>query len=136
MNGKKKRFLVGVASLVLGLAAQLALAGAGGNTTEGFRHIKVSGGIQLNGQELKDGTYRLSWKPSGDGVDVRLDQGSRQVATVSGKLVERGDSSLYDAVVYLPNASGKQELVEIRFAGSKSAISLKGEGAGGQAASR
>ena len=129
-----KSFLVGAAALVLALAAQLTVAGAGGNTTEGFRHIKVSGGVQLNGQELKDGTYRLSWKQNGDGMDVRLDQGSRQVATASGKLVERGDSSLYDAVVYLPDAAGKQELVEIRFAGSKSAISLKGEGAGGPAA--
>ena len=129
-----KRLLAGTTALVLALTAQLALAGAGGNTAEGFRHIKVSGGIQFNGQELKDGTYRLSWKQNGDGMDVRLDQGSRQFGTANGKLVERGDSSLYDAVVYLPDASGKQELVEIRFAGSKSAISLKGEGAGGQAA--
>jgi len=121
------RFWAGAAMLVL-LAAQLALAGAGGSQTEGFRHIKVTGGVQFNGQELKDGTYRLSWKTQGDGMEVRLDQGSRQVATASGKLVERGDSSLYDAVVYQPNAGGKQELVEILFAGSKSAISLRGGG--------
>ena len=130
-----KSLLAGATALVLALAAQLVLAGAGGTTTDGFRHIKVTGGIQFAGQELKDGTYRLSWKQNGDGMDVRLDQGSRKFGTASGKLVERADSSLYDAVVYVSDAAGNQELAEIRFAGSKSAISLKGEGAP-QAASR
>lgn len=109
----------------LALAPKLAVGWTRDTVLEGARRIQVSGGVHFNGQELADGTYHLSWKQNGDGVEVRLYLGSRPVAAATGRLVEPEDVSFYDSVVYVPNKLGKLELVEVRFADSLWAISLK-----------
>ncbi len=130
-NGSRIRLLA-LASVVLSLAGTAVPATHGKNhALKGAREVQVSGGILVNGQEVPAGTYRLSWEMNGDErVEVRLLKGKRMLATASGRVVEAGAASTYDSLVYTRDGNGRLELSEIRFAGDRTAISLKDDAVG------
>jgi hypothetical protein len=92
----------------------------------GSREVRLAHGALFNGKVLAEGTYHLMWGMNRDRerVEVRLFQGKRMVATVGGRLAERDAASPYDSVVFTRSRIGERELSEIRFAGSRSVISL------------
>ena len=74
------------------------------------------------GSHLTSGNYNISWQIHSPAATVSFSQGSRVVATVEGKVVDRGTRYQANQVVYSEAANGAREVQEIRFQGSSEVI--------------
>ena len=101
--------------LVLALTAT-AFAASGSGT------VKLFSPAQLAGKSLAAGEYKVKWDSHSPEVEVTFLQGKKAVATAHAKLVDRGEASLWNAVVTRANPDGSKTLVEIQFAGKKSVL--------------
>ena len=110
---KLTRVLVPV--LVLALTAT-AFAAAGSGT------VTLSSAAQINGKSLAAGEYKVKWDSHSPEAEVTFLQGKTTVATARAKMVDRGEASLWNAVVTRDNPDGSKTLLEIRFQGKKSAL--------------
>lgn len=80
----------------------------------GTAKVTVPTGVQVNGQQIAAGDYKLAWTGDDAKLQVTFKNGKKEVATASAKLVERPNSSAYTSVVH-ENGS----LKEVRFQGKK-----------------
>jgi len=90
------------------------------------RELVVRQEIVLDGQPIPAGSYDLKWKDSGDPgqVHVTVHRGTKVVVQASGKRVQLDRPSDNDSLVYATGEDGSSNLVEIRFAGSRTAIEV------------
>jgi len=90
------------------------------------RDLVVRDTIVLDGQPVPAGSYALKWKESGNPgqVDVSLHRGTKVVVKASGKRIQLDRPSDNDSLVYATGEDGSSNLVEIRFAGSRTAIEV------------
>lgn len=106
-----------VLALVLVLALSATAFAASGSAT-----IKLFSAAQVSGKSLAAGEYKVKWESHSPEADVTFLQDKTAVATAHAKLVDRDQAALDNAVVTRANSDGSQTIVEIRFAGKKSAL--------------
>lgn len=90
------------------------------------RDLVVRQEVVVDGQPIPAGTYALRWKGTGTPgeLDVTVHRGTKVVVKASGKEIKLDQPSLNDSLVYQIGEDGSSNLVEIRFAGSKTAIGV------------
>jgi predicted ester cyclase len=121
------RLLV-LAFIVLALANLISVAEVNNvGIHAGARELRVSEATLFAGNVLDVGTYHLAWETIAgtDRVEVRVLSGKRPLFTAEGRVITRDSMSPYDSIVSARNESGKWELTEIDFSGSRMAISLR-----------
>ena len=84
--------------------------------------VKFSSPTMINGTQIPAGEYTLRYDIKGKTADVKLMQGSKTVATVTGTVVENKDKAPYDGVVRESKADGTATLKEVQFGDKKEAI--------------
>ena len=110
---KLARVLVPVLALAL---TATAFAATGSGT------VTLSSAAQLNGKSLAAGEYKVKWDSQSPEAEVTFLHGKKAVATAHAKVVDRGEASLWNAVVTRDNPDGSKTLIEIRFQGKKSVL--------------
>jgi hypothetical protein len=106
-------------TVVLGLAVLLASSAFASNKGS----LQVREPLEVNGQQLAPGDYKLRWDGTGANVEVSFMQGKKEVAKASAKVVARDKASDYDSAV-VDRSSGKASVSEIRFAGKKYVLAI------------
>jgi len=76
----------------------------------------------LAGTHLASGSYRLQWETHSPGATVTFQQGDKVVASVEGKVVDRGTKYSMNEVIYDQKPDGSQTILEIRLKGSSKVI--------------
>jgi hypothetical protein len=76
----------------------------------------------LLGTPLQAGEYTISWESHRATATVTVSRKNDVLATVEGKLVERGKKHNRDAILLGTNADGKKTIREIHLSGSSQAI--------------
>lgn len=112
-------------SLLLGLALLLATSAFAANQGS----LQVHEPLNVAGQQLTAGDYKVTWQGTGPSVELNILQGNTIVATVPARLVDLTRSSASDAAVTKMNVDGSRSLSEIRFRGRKYAIAIGEESA-------
>jgi len=87
-----------------------------------YRSVVLHSDATVAGTHLGSGTYSVQWQTQSPEATVSFSQGSRVVATVEGKVVDRGTRYQANQVVYSEAANGAREVQEIRFQGSSEVI--------------
>lgn len=114
----KTKILVAVAVLALAVSATSVLASSS-------KDILVREGTVVAGKTLDDGEYQLKWTGTGDNVQVVISRGSK-VYKATGALETRSEEMTNDAVLYEKTGDETWKIKEIRFAGKKEVLVLKG----------
>jgi hypothetical protein len=108
-----------VLSLALLLSTSLFAASSGS--------LSVTQPVQLNGTELKPGSYKVTWEGTGPDVTVSVMKGKEVVAKVPAHVKDLPNNFNVDATVLRKNADGTSTLNEIRFGGKKFALEFATE---------
>ena len=118
MNARRLTAVIAAACLVLSIVpAEAAHA----------RQIQVVSGTKLGGTELPAGAFTLRWKQNGsDAVEVTITKGATVLARATGSLQVRDAVHPSDSVAYQSDGNGGREIAEIRFAGKREVIVLRG----------
>ena len=124
-NGSKSVVSVFFAALVL-LAGTVWAANKGS--------LDLLHPTSVAGTTLASGSYTVRWEGSGDQVDVTIYQGKKQVATTSGHIVQLDSPAEHSSAIVSMDGSGSATLSQIRFAGTKMAIEISGQGGAAGAA--
>jgi len=126
---KSLKFRMALITLAVVAVANLAgLAGEGkAGVISGARELRVSEPTLFAGKHLDEGLYRLDWEMTvgTTRAPVRLFKGKRLLFAAEGEVSMNDSASPQDSLAYTRHASGKLELSEIRFAGSRLTISLR-----------
>jgi len=77
---------------------------------------------KMGGARIEAGHYNITWEHHSPGVTVTVAKGKNVVATVQGKIEERGTRFERNMVVYTTNADGSQTINELRIGGTNQAI--------------
>ncbi len=101
-------------TLALMLAVS-AFAGTKGNSAS----FDLSNAVQISGNHLAPGSYRLKWEGSGPDVQVQFTQGNRVLATAPAKLVDVDSKFDNTSAVTQSDGQGARSLLEARFGGKK-----------------
>jgi hypothetical protein len=107
--------------VVLGLAVLLATSAFASNQGS----LYVSETVQVNGQQIPPGAYKVTWEGAGPNVEVSLVQGNKVVTKTPAKVIDLKVANTYDATI-LDRSNGKTSITEVRFGGKKYALSLAG----------
>lgn len=86
--------------------------------------------VQVAGQELAAGSYKVQWEGTGNDVHLTILRGGKQVATSSARIVEMKVKSPDTGALVTLNPDGSRSLSQIRFRGKTFALDLGSEGAG------
>jgi hypothetical protein len=114
----KFRFAV-LLSLILLTASSRGVAGK--NPPHPIRlHVDVT----LNGAQVPEGVYDLTWDSNSSAVRVTLRKDGQFIATAPGVWVKNGAKYTEDAVLLRVNNDGTRSLIEIRLAGLARTIVL------------
>jgi len=114
----KLRKSVGVTIVALALMIVESAGAKGKNSIE----VLLPYDATLAGSHLANGRYRLQWETHSPGATVTFQQGSKVVATVEAKVVDRGAKFSTSAVIYDEKPDGSRTILEIRLKGSSEAI--------------
>ena len=95
-------------------------AGAASN-----RSILVRYDATVAGSHLASGQYEIQLETHNPTATVSFAQGKKVVATVQGKVVERGTKYPANQIVYGADANGGHQIQEIRFKGSSEVIEFE-----------
>ena len=77
---------------------------------------------KMGGTRIDAGHYNITWEHHSPGVTVTVSKGKNVVATVQGKIEERGTKFERNMLVYSTSAEGSQTINEIRVGGTNQAI--------------
>jgi hypothetical protein len=86
--------------------------------------INLNFDISLNGANVPQGIYDLTWDSNSSPVRVTLWKEGQFIATASGAWVKNGAKYTEDAVLLRVNRDGTRSLIEIRLAGIAKTIIL------------
>ena len=91
------------------------------------RDLTVRDEIVVDGQPVPKGSYALKWKENGtEGrYAVTVHRGTKVVVQATGRTIQLDQPSTNDSFIYEKGEDGSSNLVEIRFAGSKTAIEVE-----------
>lgn len=89
--------------------------------------IHLRNTTEIAGQTLAAGEYTMKYELQGTTTKVHFLQDKKKVASVSGHVVEMSMPPKDDAVVLKSNGDGTLKLLELQFAGKKSAIKFGSE---------
>lgn len=96
------------------------------------RHITLNSPTIVNGQKLAAGEYVLRYEIKGETADVKLLKNKKEVATLTGHVVETKDVPAYDSLVRATNPDGTATISEIHTANKKQIIKIQAETAVGK----
>jgi hypothetical protein len=82
----------------------------------------ISYDATVAGSHLASGEFGVTWQAHSPTATVSFLQKGKVVATVEGKVVDRGTKYSANQVVYGIAATGAHEIQEIRFRGSAEVI--------------
>ena len=105
---------------IVALACFVA-AGAAGKPKDS-RNVLLHYDSTVAGSHLASGNYTIQWQTHTPGASVSFLQGSKVVAAVEGKVVDRGTKYQSNQVVYSESGDGARAIQEIRFRGSSEVI--------------
>ncbi|MBZ5670309.1 MAG: hypothetical protein LAO04_11335 [Acidobacteriia bacterium] len=117
----KLRQILGVTIVALAFTVAIGAEARAKNSA----NLALYHDASLAGSHLASGTYHVRWETHTPGVTVTFQQGNKVVATVEGKVVDRGTKYTNNAVIYLENADGSRGIQETRFGGSSEVIVFK-----------
>jgi hypothetical protein len=86
--------------------------------------INLRANVTLNGAQIPQGIYDLTWDSKSSAVRVTLWKDGQFVATAPGVWVKNGAKYTEDAVLLRVNRDGTRSLIEIRLAGVSKTIVL------------
>lgn len=98
------------------LAVLLTAAAAFAGTVKNKSDLDFSKAVQVNGTELRPGSYTLKWEGTGDDVNVQFTQGKKVVTTAHAKVVPVTQKMDNSSAVVEPSGN-TSNLIEARFAG-------------------
>jgi hypothetical protein len=78
----------------------------------------------VQGKTLKAGEYKAKWSDDGQ---LTIYKNNKEVMTAQGRVVEKEQASQHNAVVKQNDADGSSRVLELRFAGKKTALVLDGD---------
>jgi len=78
--------------------------------------------VTVAGSHLASGSYDVAWQTRSPQATVSFMRGNKVVATVEGKVVDRGTIYSSNEVVYNVAANGARDIQEIRFKGLSEVI--------------
>ncbi len=105
------------ASLRIAVAILVVLTTVAAVASEGVVTVNISKPMQLNGKQISEGSYKVSWTGADDKLQVKFMSGKKEIATAGAKMVEMQVAAPYTAVVY---QNGK--ILQIDMAGKKTAL--------------
>jgi hypothetical protein len=108
-------------SVVLALAVLLVTSAFAASSSTGSLHLSEA--VQVNGQPVPAGDYKLRWEGTGPDVEVSFMQGKNVVTKAQAKVVEVKEKFNNDAAV-VDKSAGTPTITEVRFAGKKYALAL------------
>jgi hypothetical protein len=79
----------------------------------------------IAGSHLASGQYAVEVQTHNPSATVSFSQGKKVVATVEGKVVDRGTKYSANQVVYGEGANGGHAIQEIRFKGSSEVVAFE-----------
>jgi len=109
---------LGVAGATLALVLVAGMAAQAKDT----RNVLLPHDATLAGTHLKSGKYQVRWETHSPEATVTFEQGKKVMATVEGKVVDRGKRYDRNEVVYNENPDGSQAIQELRFSGSSEVV--------------
>jgi hypothetical protein len=115
----KKLLLVSVALTIL-LTAAMIMAGSSGSAK-----FKVPRAMLIAGTEINSGLYEVKWESQSPEVTVIFAAKGEVAAKAAGKIVERDRRFDSNSLVISKDASGREEIKELRFNGKKFSIVLQ-----------
>jgi len=86
--------------------------------------INLHADVMLNGANVPQGIYDLTWDSNSSPVRVTLSKDGQFIATAAGVWVKNGAKYTEDAVLLRINRDGTRSLIEIRLAGTAKTIVL------------
>ncbi len=89
------------------------------------RNVLLHYDATVAGSHLASGEYDVQWQTHSPAATVSFSQGKKVVATVEGKVVDRGTKYPANQVVYGEAANGGHDIQEIRFKGSSEVIAFE-----------
>lgn len=98
------------------------VAASAAATARDFKSVLLSYNATVAGTQLESGKYNVTWQTQSPDATVSFMRGSKVVATVEGKVVDRGTKFQSDSVLYDESANGGRLVREIRFKGSSEVI--------------
>lgn len=111
-----RRNSLGVSVLMLALVLTASVPAFANDT----RHVTLHHDMVLLGTSLQAGEYTISW--ASHSATATVSRKKDVLATVEGKLVERGKKPDRNAILFDTNADGTNTIREIRLAGSSQAL--------------
>lgn len=87
--------------------------------------LDVSERVNVNGQTLDPGKYRVEWESSGPTVQVKLVQGKKTVATFPAQLQEQPNANPADAYGSSTEPNGTKELTAIYVGGKHEVLRIQ-----------
>lgn len=113
-----KRSLVSIALLFLAMSLSVS-AFAKGKSTD----VQIYQPSQIAGATLQPGSYKMTLSFTGSTANVVFSQNGKQVATVTGQVVQLTKKADNTAIT-LDNSSGSSVISQIDLEGSQSAVSF------------
>ncbi len=96
------------------------------------KSLKLASPISLNGQQLTAGEYQVKYQVNGSTAEVHFLKNNKEVATANAQVVERATAPRNDSVITSSSTAGAPTLIELQFAGQKSAIHFGADSAAGK----
>ncbi len=109
-----------LSAAVLAIACFLAAGVAA--TPRDSKSVLLNFNATVSGSQLASGKYNVKWQSHSPEATVSFMRGNKVVATVEGKVVDRGTRFANDSVLYDESANGGRIIREIRFKGSSEVI--------------
>ncbi len=104
------------------LAIACFVAASAASTARDVKSVLLNFNVTVSGAQLASGKYNVKWQTHSPEVTVSFMRGNKVVATVAGKLVDRGTKFTADSILYDETANGGRTIREIRFKGSSEVI--------------
>jgi len=109
---------------LVAMALFVAVVGAASKSKDS-KNILLHYDATVAGSHLASGQYDVQWEASSPAAKVSFSQGSKVVATVEGKVVDRGNKAQANQVVYGETGNGGHSIQEIRFRGLTEVIDFE-----------
>lgn len=94
--------------------------------------IQTDQKLEVNGQTLKPGSYKVEWEGAGPDVQVKIMQGKTIVATVPAHVQQQNAQNPANAYGSTTGPNGNQELTAIYVGGKHDVLQFQTNGANPQ----
>jgi hypothetical protein len=111
---------------VFGATLLLASAAFAGAMNKGTLHLSDT--VNVEGQTLKPGDYKVEWDGNGPKTEVKLVQGKNTVATFPAQVEQQPFHNAQNAYVSEPGPGGAPALTQIMIAKHDVLLNIQGNG--------